>query len=56
MKKRSSKGKGYFYSMGQRDNRNGVLLSGPVLRDRRKKLKPWARDAWEDGYYGYYGY
>ena len=53
MSKRSNRGEAYFYAMGQRDKLNGVMLSGDVLRSRRKNLKPFAREAWEDGYHGY---
>lgn len=53
MSKKSNRGKGYFYAMGQRDLINGLTLTGDALRRARRKLKSHAFQSWLDGCHGF---
>ena len=56
MKKKSNRGKGYFYASGQRDRIADSAISGALYISRKRKyqhLADWCFFAWIAGYNGY---
>ena len=55
MKKKSNRGKGYFYAIGQRDRMADSAISVDLYISRKRKyqhLMGWCYLAWLTGYYG----